>query len=105
MPQYKGFEDLLEYGINYQIINGTLIPRMASTFAAFFKGNNFMAAKELAIFPALSSADKQVHPDKSATEKRKRKKSSASQKLNLATAPCRQKITQHPDNSADQKKR
>ena len=75
---------------------------MASTFAAFLLGKQFsMAAKELAIFPAPSSVDKQVQPDNSVKEKRKTKNATASQKLNLATAHCRQKKSYHQDNSAD----
>ncbi len=50
-----------------------------------------MAAKELAIFPTQLSVDRKLQADKSLQEKRKIKKASASQKLNLATAHFRPK--------------
>jgi hypothetical protein len=42
-----------------------------------------------------------VQADKFLQEKRKIKNAPASQKLNLATAHCRQKKSYHQDNSAD----
>ena len=50
-----------------------------------------MAAKDLAIFPAQLSVDRKLQADKSLQGKRKIKKASASQKLNLASAHCQQK--------------